>query len=172
MSLLSPHSDLSTCVLTSALQQALKIYLQITTIDLDITTSLITAGFEWTSSDVPSLPVLSLKIRKWLGLDQNRQWRSTSLPVCDLHRQWLDVHLSLPVLAKNCQWCWAITIGSRQEPTVITSQYKNTGAILSFLLFSIPSTEARVWAAPSIVAAALHHEASSWIWKNGSIFLL
>jgi hypothetical protein len=27
-------------------------------------------------------------------------------------------------LAKNRQWFWAITVGSSQEPTVITSQYK------------------------------------------------
>jgi len=47
---------------------------------------------------------------------------------------------------------------------------QKAGAVLSFLLSSIPSTEARVWAAPSIVAAALHHGASSWIWKNGLTF--
>ena len=43
-------------------------------------------GLGCTGSDVPSLPVLSLKIRKWLELGQNRQWRSTSLSVCGLHR--------------------------------------------------------------------------------------
>jgi hypothetical protein len=49
---------------------------------------------------------------------------------------------------------------------------QKAGAILSFLISSIASTEARVWAARSIVVAALHHEASSSVWKNGLIFLL
>ena len=47
---------------------------------------------------------------------------------------------------------------------------QNSGVILSSLLSFIPSTEARVCPPPSIVAAALHHEASSWILKNGLIF--
>ena len=38
--------------------------LTIITTDLDITASLITAGFVRNGSDVPSLPVLSLKMRK------------------------------------------------------------------------------------------------------------
>jgi hypothetical protein len=49
---------------------------------------------------------------------------------------------------------------------------QKVGDVLSFLLSSISSIEARVWAAPFIVAAALHCEVSSWIWKNGLIFLL
>jgi hypothetical protein len=79
-----------------------------------------------------------------------------------------------------------ITTGSNQEPIVIWCYLcrfwprtdgdklavQKAGAILSFLLSSILSTEVRIWAAPSIVTAALHREASSWIWKNGFIFLL
>jgi len=38
--------------------------LTITTTDLDITAGLITVGFVRTGSDVPSLPVMSLKMRK------------------------------------------------------------------------------------------------------------
>jgi hypothetical protein len=49
---------------------------------------------------------------------------------------------------------------------------QKAGAILSFLLSSIPSIEVHVWAASSILMATLHREASSWIWKNGLIFLL
>ena len=78
---------------------------QITTTDLDITAGLITAGLGWTGSDVPSLSVLSLKIRKWWGLGQNWQWRSTSLPVCGF----------APVVA----WCLLITAGSSQELSVM-----------------------------------------------------
>ena len=89
-------------------------------------------------------------------------------------------------LAPVVSWWPLITAGSSQEPTVIWCYHyrfeprtdgdkiavQKVGAVLSFLLSSIPSTEARVWAAPSIVAAVLHHEASSLIWKNGLIFLL
>ena len=39
-----------------------------TTSDLDITVGLITARFMRIDSDVPLLPVMSLKMRKWLGL--------------------------------------------------------------------------------------------------------
>jgi hypothetical protein len=56
-----------------------------------------------------------------------------------LNRQWLDIHLSLLVLTKNRQWCWAITIGSRQELTVIISQYKK-------LAPSSPSSSLPSWA--------------------------
>ena len=45
-----------------------KKYDERTTTDLDIIVGLITARFVRTSSDVPSLPVPSLKIRKSLGL--------------------------------------------------------------------------------------------------------
>ena len=83
-------------------------------------------------------------------------------------------------------WRPLITADSNQEPTVIWCYYcrfeprtdddkiivQKAGVVLSFLLSSIPSTEARIWATPSIVAAALHREASSWIWKNDLIFLL
>ena len=89
-------------------------------------------------------------------------------------------------LAPAVSWRPLITTGSNQEPTVIwcyNCQFEpstdgdkiavqKADAVFSFLLSSILSIEARVWAAPSIVAAALHHEASSWIWKNGLIFLL
>ena len=77
-----------------------------------------------------------------------------------------------------------ITAGSNQEPTVIWCYHyrfeprtnvdkiavQKASVVLSFLLSFIPSTEARIWAAPSIVAAALHREASSWILKNGLSF--
>ena len=89
-------------------------------------------------------------------------------------------------LAPAVSWRPLITTGSNQEPTVIWCYqfwFKPTtdgdkiavqkaSAVLSFLLSSILSIEARVWAAPSIVEDALHHEASSWIWKNDLIFLL
>jgi len=65
-----------------------------------------------------------------------------------------------------------ITAGSSHKPTVTSLQHKKAAAVLFFLLSSIPRIEARVWALPSIVAAALHHEASAWILKNGLIFLL
>ena len=58
-------------------------------------------------------------------------------------------------------WRPLITAGSSQEPTVISLQHKKAAAVLSFLLSSILRLEARVWALPSIVAAALHHEASA-----------
>jgi hypothetical protein len=82
-----------------------------TTAKSNITASTISARFWKTGSDVPSLPVPSLKIRKWLGLSENRQWRSTSLQVYAWNRQWVDGHISLPVLAKNWQWFGAITVG-------------------------------------------------------------
>jgi hypothetical protein len=63
--------------------------------------------------------------------------------------------------------CW---FEPRTDGHKLTVQ--KTGAVLSFLLSSILNTEVRVWTAPSIVAAALHHETSFWIWKNGLIFLL
>jgi len=53
---------------------------------------------------------------------------------------------------------------------VISLQHKKAAAVLSFLLSSIPRIEAGVLTLPSIVAAALHHEASAWILKNGLIF--
>ena len=89
-------------------------------------------------------------------------------------------------LAPAVSWRPLITAGSNQEPTVIWCYHcrfeprtdgdkialQKASVVRSFLLSSIPSTEARVWAAPSIVAAALHRKDSSWIWKNGLIFLL
>ena len=80
-------------------------------------------------------------------------------------------------LAPAVSWRPLITAGSNQEPTVIWCYHcrfeprtdgdkiavQKASAVLSFLLSSIPSTEAPVWATPSIVAVALHHEASSWI---------
>ena len=50
--------------------RSMKILLLNTTPDLHIIT-----GFVRTGSDVPSLPVMSLKMKKWLGLGLNRQWR-------------------------------------------------------------------------------------------------
>ena len=72
-------------------------------------------------------------------------------------------------------WRAPITVGLSQEPTVIGHYHcrfyprtdgdkpttQKAVAILSFLLSSIPRTEARVWTLPSIVAVALHHEASA-----------
>ena len=89
-------------------------------------------------------------------------------------------------LAPAVSWQPFITASSNQEPIVILCYHcrfksrtdgdkialQKASAVLSFLLSSIPSAEVRVWAAPSIVAAALHCEASSWIRKNGFIFLL
>ena len=115
---------------------------------------------------------LALKTRIWFGMWPNRQWWQLSLLVCVSNRQWLDGHISLPVQAKSQQWLGSITVGSSQEPTVISLQHKKAAAVLSFLLCSNPRTEACIWVLPSIVAAALHHEASAWILKNGLIFLL
>ena len=69
----------------------------LTATDLDITAGLITVGFVTTSSDVPSLPVMSLKIKKMIGaglkpavkdhitagswLEPAVFWRHSSLPV-------------------------------------------------------------------------------------------
>ena len=39
----------------------------VTTPDLDITAGLITAGFVRTDSDVPSLPVMTMKMKKMIG---------------------------------------------------------------------------------------------------------
>ena len=84
----------------------------------------------------------------------------------------------------NRQWC-TLTIGYELEnkkmigdglkPAVkhhITTGLWLEPIVFFFLPSSIPRTEARFWALPSIVAAALHHEASAWILKNGLIFLL
>ena len=38
-----------------------------TTLDLHITAGIITAGFVRTDNDVPSLPVMSLKMKKMIG---------------------------------------------------------------------------------------------------------
>ena len=140
-----------------------------TTIDLDITTGLITVGFMRTGSDVPSLQVLSLK---W-----ENDWGGLKPVVKD------NITTGL-WLVPGVSWQPLITAGSNQEPTVIWCYHclferrtdgdkisvQNAGTVLSFFLSSILSTEACVWAAPSIVASALHREASSWIWKNGLIF--
>ena len=115
---------------------------------------------------------LALKTKNWFGMWPNWQWWQLSLPVCVSNRQWLDGHISLLVQDKSRRWLGSITVGSIHEPTVISLQNKKAAAVLSFLIFSIPRTEARVWDLPSIVAAALHHEASAWILKNGLIFLL
>jgi len=78
-------------------------------------------------------------------------------------------------LAPAVSWRPLITAGSNQEPAMIWCYHyrfesridddkiavQKASAVLSFLLSSIPSTEARVWAALSIVAAALHLEACS-----------
>ena len=83
-------------------------------------------------------------------------------------------------------WRALITAGLSQEPIVIGLYHcrfkprtdgdkpttQKATAVLSFLLSSIPRTEVRVWTLLSIVVAALHHEASAWILKNGLIFLL
>jgi hypothetical protein len=58
--------------------------------------------------------------------------------------------------------CW---FKPRTDGDKLTLQ--KAAAILSSLLSSIPNTEACVSPPPSIVVAALHHEASSWVLKNG-----
>ena len=89
-------------------------------------------------------------------------------------------------LAPVVSWQPLVTVSSNQEPTMIWCYHcrfeprtdddkivvQKASVVLSFLLSSLPSTEVHVWADPSIVAAALRHKASSWIWKNGLIFLL
>jgi len=99
----------------------------------------------------------------------------------------VDDHITTGLwLAPVVSWRPVITAGSNQELTVIWCYHcrfelrtdgdkiavQKANAVLSFLLSSIPSTKTRIWDAPSIVAAALHCEASSWIWKDGLIFLL
>ena len=78
-------------------------------------------------------------------------------------------------LAPAVSWWLLITTGSNQVPIVIWCYHcwfeprtdgdkiavQKASIVLSFLLSSIPSIEARVWATPSIVAATLHREASS-----------
>ena len=107
--------------------------------------------------------------RFWAWKSENA-W-GESKPVVKDH---ITIDLSL---APAMTWRPLITSGSNQELTeiwcycpfyqkltVINWQYKKDAAVLSFLLSSIPSTEARVWALPTIVVAVLHHEASPWIW--------
>ena len=76
-----------------------------TTIDLDITAGLITVGFMTTGSDVPSLPVLSLKMRKMIGAGLKpavKDHITTNL--------WLELAVF---------WRTLITVGLSEEPTVI-----------------------------------------------------
>ena len=143
-----------------------------TTSDLHITVGIITARFVRTDSDVPSLPVMSLKMKKMIGAGLKPAVKD---------------HITVGMwLAPAVSWWPLFTAGSNQEPTVIWCYHcrfkprtdgdkiavQKADAVFSFLLSSIPSTEAHVWAAPSIIAAAVHHEAGYWIWKNGLIFLL
>ena len=77
----------------------------ITTLDLHIIAGIITAGFVRTGSDVPSLPVMSLKIKKMIGAGLK--------PAVKDHITaglWLE-----PVVF----WRALITVGLSQEPTVI-----------------------------------------------------
>ena len=73
--------------------------------DLHITTDIITAGFVRTGSDVPSLPVMSLKMKKMIGAGLK--------PAVKDHITaglWLEPPLF---------WWPLITAGLSQEPTVI-----------------------------------------------------
>ena len=144
----------------------------ITTLDLHITAGLITAGFMRTDSDVTSLPIMSLKIKKMIGARLKPAVKD---------------HITIGLwLTPAVFWRTLITADLSQESTVIGLYHcrfqprtdgdkpttQKATAVLSFLISSIPRTEARVCALLSIVAAALHHEASAWILKNGLIFLL
>ena len=73
--------------------------------DLDITVGIITAGFVRTDSDVPSLPVMSLKIKKMI--------RAGLKPAVKDHIT-AGLWLELAVF-----WRALITTGLSQEPTVI-----------------------------------------------------
>ena len=124
---------------------------------------------------------------------ENRQWYTLTVGSELENEKMIAVGLKPTVkdpittslwLAPAVSWRPLITVGSNQEPTVIWCYHcrfesrtdddkiavQKASTVLSFLLSSILSTEARDWAAPSIVAAALHCEASSWIWMNGLIF--
>jgi len=79
--------------------------LTITTTDLDITAGLITVEFVRTGSDVPSLSVLSLKMKKMI--------RARLKPAVKDH---ITVGLWL---SPAVSWRPLITAGSNQEPTVI-----------------------------------------------------
>ena len=77
----------------------------VTTLHLHITTSIITAVFVRTGSYVPSLPVMSLKMKKMIGAGLK--------PVVKDH---ITVGLWLEPAVF---WRALITIGLSQEPTVI-----------------------------------------------------
>ena len=76
-----------------------------TTSDLHIAVGLITAGFVRTGSDVPSLPVMSLKMKKMIGAGLK--------PAVKDHIT-AGLWLKLVVF-----WRALITIGLSQEPIVI-----------------------------------------------------
>ena len=81
------------------------VYAWSTTPDLDITAGLITVGFVTTDSDVPSLPVMSLKMKKIIG--------ARLKPTVKDHITaglWLE-----PAVF----WCPLITAGLSQELIVI-----------------------------------------------------
>ena len=139
---------------------------------LHIWTSLLASSLQ----DLWEPAVMYLHCRFWAWKWENDwDWEKTGSE--GPHCLWLALAVS---------WWPLITAGSNQELTVIWCchcqfetrtggdkiELHKAGAVLSFLLSSIPSIEVRIWAAPSIVAAALHREAGSWIWKNGLIFLL
>ena len=63
-----------------------------TTLDLHIT-----AGFVRTGSDVPSLSVMSLKMKKIIGAGLKPIVKDHITPVCGLNRQCFGGHSSLPV---------------------------------------------------------------------------
>ena len=77
----------------------------ITTPDLHFTAGLITAGFVRTGSDVPSLPVMSLKMKKMIGAGLKSAVKD---------------HITTDLwFAPTVSWQPLVTAGSNQEPTVI-----------------------------------------------------
>ena len=73
--------------------------------DLHITACIITIGFVRTGSDVPSLPVMSLKMKKMIGTE-------LKLAVKD--------HITAGLWLEPAVFWWPlITAGLSQEPTMI-----------------------------------------------------
>ena len=76
-----------------------------TTSDLHITAGLITVGFVRTGSDIPSLPVMSLKMKKMIGAGLKPAMKD---------------HITVGLWLEPVVFWWAlITAGLSQEPTMI-----------------------------------------------------
>ena len=130
-----------------------------TTPDLHITASLITAGYELENDKMIGAglkPAVKDPITIGLWLEPAVFWRAL-----------ITAGLSQEPTMVGLYHCWFLPRTNGDKPTT-----QKAAAILSFLFSSILRTEACVWTLPSIVAAALHHDASAWILKNGLIFLL